>query len=97
MDDCRNDEKALPCFSSGDLRINENPGITLMYVLFLREHNRIAERLSVLNPHWNDETLFQESRRIVIAEMQHITYNEFLPVIIGESNLHRYMYMYIYI
>ncbi|XP_053598578.1 peroxidase-like [Microplitis demolitor] len=90
MDDCRNDEKALPCFSSGDLRINENPGITLMYVLFLREHNRIAERLSVLNPHWNDETLFQESRRIVIAEMQHITYNEFLPVIIGESNLHRY-------
>ncbi|CAD6211177.1 GSCOCT00010964001.3-RA-CDS [Cotesia congregata] len=90
LDNCRNSNKALPCFFSGDSRINESPGITLMHVLFLREHNRIAKQLNVLNRHWNDEKLFQESRRIVIAEMQHITYNEFLPVIFGESNLDRY-------
>ncbi|XP_034945371.1 uncharacterized protein Prp3 [Chelonus insularis] len=87
---CRSDNKALPCFLSGDPRINENPGIALLHVLFLREHNRVAKQLSELNPHWDDEKLYQESRRIVIGEMQHITYNEFLPAVFGESNLERY-------
>lgn len=86
---CRNDNSAFPCFFSGDARINEHPGLALMHILFIREHNRIAERLEQLNPHWNDEKLYQEARRIVIAEMQHITYNEFLPAVFGDSNLDR--------
>lgn len=91
---CRSASKAFPCFLSGDSRINENPGLTLMHVLFLREHNRVAGELERLNPHWDDERLYQEARRIVIAELQHITYNEFLPVIFGESALDKYVMFY---
>lgn len=54
-----------------------------MHLLFARQHNMIARKLATLNPDWDDEELFQESRKIVAAQIQHITYNEFLPVVLG--------------
>lgn len=54
-----------------------------VHTIWMREHNRIANQLSVINPGWNDERVFMETRKIVIAILQHITYLEWLPVILN--------------
>lgn len=71
---------------SGDARVNQNTQLTVLQIILHREHNRIADTLAKLNPHWNDERIFQEARRINIAEHQHITYYEWLPIFIGLEN-----------
>ncbi|XP_049768895.1 peroxidase-like [Schistocerca cancellata] len=78
------------CFLAGDDRVNQNPLVALETILFVREHNRVADQLSAMNPHWDDERLYQETRRIVIAEYQHIAYTDFLPRLIREDWLAKY-------
>ncbi|XP_029047333.1 peroxidase-like isoform X2 [Osmia bicornis bicornis] len=73
------------CYDSGDHRVNTHPQLAVIHTVWHREHNRIADQLLVLNPHWSDETLYQEARRIVIAEIQHITYKEWLPILLGKK------------
>ena len=53
---------------TGDSRSNEQPGLAVYHTVWIREHNRVAKELSYLNPHWDDERLYQEARKIVIAE-----------------------------
>ena len=78
------------CFLGGDARTNEQVGLTSMHTLFYREHNRVVAILASLNPQWDGERLYQEARRIVVAEWQHLVYYEYLPKILGSSYLGDY-------
>ncbi len=66
-------------FLAGDIRSNEQAGLTATHTMFVREHNRWADRLSADNPAWSDEQVYQTARKIVGAEIQKITYEEWLP------------------
>ena len=74
----------------GDARASEQPGLTAIHTLFMREHNRVADGLRLVNPGWEDEHIYQQARKIVNAEYQHITYNEFLPRILGHTAMNLY-------
>ena len=75
---------------AGDIRAAENVVLTSMHALFVREHNRLADEISAENPELTDEEIFQEARTLVIAELQSITYNEYLPALLGEDALSEY-------
>ncbi|HEY7090832.1 MAG TPA: peroxidase family protein, partial [Tepidisphaeraceae bacterium] len=77
-------------FAAGDVRANENIELTSMQTLFMREHNRLATQIAQQNPSLSDEQIFQRARRLVIGEIQSITYNEYLPAILGSSAINSY-------
>ncbi|XP_052896954.1 peroxidasin isoform X1 [Anopheles moucheti] len=87
--DCRRDldESQINCFTAGDIRVNEQLGLTTMHIVWMREHNRLAEQLHRINPHWDGDKLYYESRKIIGAIMQHITYEHWLPLVIGERGM----------
>lgn len=75
------------CYKVGDIRQNMTPRLSILSTVFLREHNRIARNLGKLRPSLNDEQLFQEARKINIAQYQQILYYEYLPILVGRGNL----------
>ncbi|MEZ6116084.1 MAG: peroxidase family protein [Pirellulaceae bacterium] len=80
-------------FVAGDVRVNEQLGLISMHTLFVREHNRLAELIDAnatglpTDPTDRDEEIYQQARKLVGATIQGITYNEFLPALLGESML----------
>jgi len=70
-------------FVAGDGRVNDNIVLTAMHTLFMREHNRLVDALTTANPQWSAEDVFQRARKIVGAQLQVITFNEFLPALLG--------------
>ncbi len=77
-------------FLAGDVRANEQIGLTAMHTLFVREHNRLAKKIGRANPYLSGDEIYQLARRMVGAQLQVITYNEFLPVLLGENALSPY-------
>jgi peroxidase len=83
-------------FAAGDVRANENVELTALQTLFVRNHNLIATELAKDNPHdfgfstWTDQELYEEARKINIAEEQYITYTQYLPDLLGPNALPAY-------
>jgi peroxidase len=86
--DCQRDNTTqIGCFLAGDYRANEQLALLAMHNVWVRQHNRLAEKLQALNPEWSPEQLYQETRKIVSAQMQHITYAHWLPYILGKKGM----------
>lgn len=77
-------------FLAGDVRANENVELSSIHTLFMREHNRLADLIGAKDPSLTDEQIFQKARRLVIGELQVITYKEFLPALLGDDVLKPY-------
>ncbi len=73
----------FPCFLAGDSRVNEQASLTVMHTLWVREHNRIARALRANSPSMSSDDVFETARSIVIAEIQKITYTDYLPLLLG--------------
>lgn len=77
-------------FLAGDVRSNEQIGLIAMHTLFMREHNRLAELIASQNPGIGGEAIYQTARKIVGAHIQAITFNEFLPLLLGPDAIGPY-------
>ncbi|NXI94015.1 PERM Myeloperoxidase, partial [Psophia crepitans] len=80
-----NESADIPCFKAGDKRVTENLQLSALHTVFLREHNRLVTELRKLNPHWDGEKLYQESRKIIGAVNQIITFRDYLPRLLAEE------------
>lgn len=72
-------------FLAGDIRANENSLLTSLHTVFAREHNRLVDVIAFQQPGLDAEGQYQLARKIVGAEMQAITYREFLPALLGNG------------
>ena len=77
-------------FLAGDVRANEQVSLTALHTLFVREHNRLADQIRKSEPQLTDDEIYERARSIVGAEMQVITYKEFLPVLLGPGAIGPY-------
>jgi len=88
-----NDAQIFPedqLFAAGDVRANENIELTSLQTLFVREHNQWAAKIAAAHPSLTDEQIFQQARSIVIGEIESITFNQWLPAILGSNAVSAY-------
>ena len=77
-------------YVAGDIRANENVALTSMHTLWMREHNRLARQIHGASPKLSDDQVFARARGFVVGMMQAITYNEFLPRLLGKNAIPAY-------
>jgi peroxidase len=81
--------KALPVvdgsFVTGDPRVMENPELTALTILFMREHNFWVSALKSQHPPWTGPQLYNMAKAITTAEYQNIVYQEYLPLLVGRA------------
>jgi peroxidase len=79
-----------PAFAAGDVRAQENPDLTALQTLFVREHNYQVDKLHAEHPTWSGDQLYETAKAITTAEIANITYNEFLPHLLGPDAIPAY-------
>ncbi|CDF32862.1 Animal heme peroxidase homologue [Chondrus crispus] len=72
-------------FVAGDVRPAENPVLTALHVVFLREHNDLCDELEAAFPDMGQDELFQNARKINGAQFQKIVFEEYYPAIVGKN------------
>jgi peroxidase len=81
--------QALPVvngsFVTGDPRVMENPELTALTTLFMREHNFWVSTLKTEHPAWTGSQLYNMAKAITTAEYQNIVYQEYLPLLVGRA------------
>ena len=82
--DCPDGTEPPPCFVAGDLRVNEQAGLSVMHTIWVREHNRIATIVRSFNPDFTSDQVFLTTRQIVASIIQKITFQDFIPILIGD-------------
>jgi hypothetical protein len=78
-------------FLAGDVRANENSGLTSLQTVFMREHNFWADSIKAGDPTLKDSDIYFRARAIVGAEIQLITYRDWLPLLLGPNALDPYV------
>lgn len=77
-------------YAAGDARAQENPDLTALQTLFVREHNFQVDQLHKEHPNWSGDKLYETAKAITTAEMVNITYSEFLPHLLGKEAIAPY-------
>ncbi|MGB0384991.1 MAG: peroxidase family protein [Ardenticatenaceae bacterium] len=77
-------------FGAGDVRANEQIGLTSLHTLFMREHNRLAAHIAAAHPTYSDEQIYQRARALVGAQIQIIAYGQYHDVVLGPNALPEY-------
>jgi hypothetical protein len=72
-------------FMAGDERANTGFGLMAIHTLFVREHNRLAAVIAAQRPAASPEEVYQLARKRVGATLQAITYEEFIPAVLGRG------------
>jgi hypothetical protein len=79
-----------PAYAAGDARAQENPDLTALQTLFVREHNFQVDQLHQEHPDWSGDQLYETAKAVTTAEMVNITYSEFLPHLLGPDAIPAY-------
>ncbi|MFI4917899.1 MAG: peroxidase family protein [Phycisphaerales bacterium JB060] len=77
-------------FLAGDVRCNEQVSLIAIHTLFVREHNYWADQIRAADPSLTGDEVYERARAMVGGIMQAITYNEFLPLLLGPDALPPY-------
>jgi peroxidase len=57
----------------------------------MREHNRISDKVLATHPYLKDQEVYTIARNYVIGLIQHIAYDEYLPILLGKRNFDKYI------